>query len=431
MKKQIHQVTALLLALAMLSSCSLLSSDEPVGLSATENTTPEPTVAQVEPADPGLAAPGDAQTDTAQPGAVGAGTDGQAAAPVAQVTPEPQAALPTPIALPPTPVPPTPTPDPTKPRTYIVKSGDVLGVIAQSFDVEVADIRKANNLSGNMIKVGQQLTIPPKGGLVESPPPVAAAPATDSAPAPKPTPVTCSSTAGHCVQSGDTMSAIARKHGVTVDALRAANPGIVNDLIRIGDVVALPGSGVVTAPVTGSGPSPVVTPLPVQIVPQSDADCRARYPRTATSEGYPYYHEGKCYQSPIGPAGSTGSTGVTPGPTKAPAKHDCPAGYVGWNDGLCYPYSGTPVATATPRATPESSNVRPNAQGQCPANYSKLSATVCLLNHGVTVTATPTPKPDPNMPMCDNGGQVTDKCHCRGGDILSSRCYHPAPTPTP
>jgi len=42
---------------------------------------------------------------------------------------------------------------------YKVRSGDVLGTIAQRYRVRVSDIRKWNRLSGNLIRVGQRLDI--------------------------------------------------------------------------------------------------------------------------------------------------------------------------------------------------------------------------------------------------------------------------------
>jgi membrane-bound lytic murein transglycosylase D len=42
---------------------------------------------------------------------------------------------------------------------YTVKSGDVLGKIANRYDVRIADIRSWNNLRGSMIRVGQRIDI--------------------------------------------------------------------------------------------------------------------------------------------------------------------------------------------------------------------------------------------------------------------------------
>jgi len=45
---------------------------------------------------------------------------------------------------------------------YRVKSGDVLGIIAEKYGVSVKQIRSWNNLKGNIIRVGQRLTIYPR-----------------------------------------------------------------------------------------------------------------------------------------------------------------------------------------------------------------------------------------------------------------------------
>jgi LysM repeat protein len=42
------------------------------------------------------------------------------------------------------------------------------------------------------------------------------------------------------VQSGDTLYAIARRHGVTVDALKAANPGVTERNLPVGRTLKLP-----------------------------------------------------------------------------------------------------------------------------------------------------------------------------------------------
>ncbi len=43
--------------------------------------------------------------------------------------------------------------------TYRVRSGDVLGTIAQRHNVRISDLKKWNNLSSNLIRVGQRLNI--------------------------------------------------------------------------------------------------------------------------------------------------------------------------------------------------------------------------------------------------------------------------------
>lgn len=78
-------------------------------------------------------------------------------------TPEPPTATP----IPPTPVPPTATPEPAPPasarRTYTVKQGDTLRAIAGQFNVTVAALLEANNLTpaqADALRPGQELIIP-------------------------------------------------------------------------------------------------------------------------------------------------------------------------------------------------------------------------------------------------------------------------------
>ncbi|HFQ95127.1 MAG TPA: LysM peptidoglycan-binding domain-containing protein [Anaerolineae bacterium] len=47
-------------------------------------------------------------------------------------------------------------------KIYVVKEGDTLGIIARKFNVTIAAIKKANNLGGGAIYVGQKLRIPVK-----------------------------------------------------------------------------------------------------------------------------------------------------------------------------------------------------------------------------------------------------------------------------
>ena len=49
------------------------------------------------------------------------------------------------------------------PGSYIVKRGDTLSEIAERFGLSMADLKSANNLSSNSIQVGQSLSIPGQG----------------------------------------------------------------------------------------------------------------------------------------------------------------------------------------------------------------------------------------------------------------------------
>ena len=281
------------------------------------------------------------------------------------------------------------TVDRTQPSSYVVQSGDVLGLIAERFDVDIAELRRVNDLSGNLIRVGQTLTIPADDGSTTSTDALAdetdvladetastpAGSTTPSTPSPTPTPVSCGANAvGHCVQSGDSLLGIASTYGTTVDALRSSNPSIVGDTIRIGDLLTIPGQtastdtsgGTTTGTTTGGTTSTEPTPIPA---PQSDADCAAR------NIEFPYFHaaDGLCYANPIGGDSSSGGDTLNTGSTDVstegarfvtvaiPSGQVCPdsAPYYGQFekdsaivDGpACYPAIAVIEATPTPGPT--------------------------------------------------------------------------------
>ena len=47
-----------------------------------------------------------------------------------------------------------------EPKTYIVKSGDSLGKIAERFNTTTDALKKANNLKSDIVYIGQKLIIP-------------------------------------------------------------------------------------------------------------------------------------------------------------------------------------------------------------------------------------------------------------------------------
>ncbi len=114
-------------------------------------------------------------------------------------------------------------------RTYTVQRGDTLSAIAYRQGTTVAALMQANGLYSSMIYVGQRLTIP--GGSS-----AASSGAASGSGAP-------SGGAGtYTVQRGDTLSAIAYRHGTTVAALMQAN-GLYSSVIYVGQRLTIPGSG--------------------------------------------------------------------------------------------------------------------------------------------------------------------------------------------
>jgi LysM repeat protein len=72
----------------------------------------------------------------------------------------PTASLAPPGSLAPSPTPTAPASVAATPISYVVQSGDTLGLIAARFGTTVDAIKAANGLSSDVINVGQRLTIP-------------------------------------------------------------------------------------------------------------------------------------------------------------------------------------------------------------------------------------------------------------------------------
>ncbi len=100
--------------------------------------------------------------------------------------------------------------------THIVKRGDTLGGIAVQYGRSVAAIRQANGLNGELIRIGQRLTIPSLADTAEE-----------------------EKATAYTVVAGDTLGAIAIRYGVSVSRLKQAN-GLRGDVIRIGQTLQIP-----------------------------------------------------------------------------------------------------------------------------------------------------------------------------------------------
>ena len=120
---------------------------------------------------------------------------------------------------------------------YVVKNGDYLGRIASRNRCTVAQIKRWNGLKSNNIRVGQRLVIYRGGGgpstSSSSSSTAAAAPSSSSSSNQSSTP-----TGTYTVKSGDTLSGIATRHGVTVNQLKQWN-GLTSNNIRVGQKLKL------------------------------------------------------------------------------------------------------------------------------------------------------------------------------------------------
>lgn len=92
--------------------------------------------------------------------------------------------------------------------TYTVKSGDSLYSIAREFNTTVDAIKTANNLTSNLLSIGQVLSIPSETGLETT----------------------------YTVQRGDSLYSIAKKFGTDVNTLKELN-SLTSNLLNIGQIL--------------------------------------------------------------------------------------------------------------------------------------------------------------------------------------------------
>ena len=103
---------------------------------------------------------------------------------------------------------PTVTPSQEQKETYIVQSGDSLYSIARKFNTTVDELKRLNNLSSNLLSIGQVLVLP-----IES-----------------------IGQTTYTVQAGDSLYSIARKFNTTVDNIKALN-NLSSNLLNIGQIL--------------------------------------------------------------------------------------------------------------------------------------------------------------------------------------------------
>ena len=96
---------------------------------------------------------------------------------------------------------------------YTVQSGDSLWSISKKFGISVDELKQANNLTSNLLSIGQNLYIPNKETDVI--------------------------TSEYVVSKGDTLYGIAQKFGTTVDNLKSIN-NLTTDSLAIGQILKIP-----------------------------------------------------------------------------------------------------------------------------------------------------------------------------------------------
>ncbi|MGA8339155.1 MAG: LysM peptidoglycan-binding domain-containing protein [Solirubrobacteraceae bacterium] len=123
---------------------------------------------------------------------------------------------------------------------HVVGPGESLSSIAAQDGLSVASLAAANGLSPDtQLQAGSTIQIPPQGASVVAPSTTEETGESGSTAVPAST----STSGAYVVQPGDTLSAIAARSGVSVDALAAANGLNPNSFLLTGTVLHLAGSG--------------------------------------------------------------------------------------------------------------------------------------------------------------------------------------------
>ena len=116
---------------------------------------------------------------------------------------------------------------------YVVRRGDTLYSVARRYGTTVSAIVQANGLpNSNRIYVGQRLVMPTSGAASQA-----------------------ATSGSYVVQRGDTLSSIAYRYGVSVQALASANNIYNTNLIHRGQRLIIPGAGTTAAPSSSSSGS--------------------------------------------------------------------------------------------------------------------------------------------------------------------------------
>ncbi|GAA3207418.1 hypothetical protein GCM10017690_15400 [Microbacterium terregens] len=144
-----------------------------------------------------------------------------------------------------------PAPAPSS-GTYVVDGGDTISSIAQRHAVSIQDVLAANGLGwSSIIYPGQTIVIPGSAPAVEAAPVEIAPPVEAVAPAPG-----APAAGAYVVVAGDTMSAIAARHGVTTQAVLDANGLTRSSIIYPGETIAIPSAA---APVLVANVTPITS----------------------------------------------------------------------------------------------------------------------------------------------------------------------------
>ena len=103
-------------------------------------------------------------------------------------------------------------------NTYTVKLGDTLYSISKEYETSVSNLKRINNLTSDVLSVGQQLLVPVSEDVIDT---------------------SITNFTNYRVLSGDTLYSIASNNGVSVDELKSIN-NLSNDNLSVDQVLKIP-----------------------------------------------------------------------------------------------------------------------------------------------------------------------------------------------
>ena len=102
--------------------------------------------------------------------------------------------------------------------TYVVKTDDSLFSVASNYGISVDELKRINNLGSDVLFIGQQLLVPSGSEIIDS---------------------NITNYVDYRIVSGDTLYGIASRYGVSVDELKSLN-NLPNNNLSVGQVIKVP-----------------------------------------------------------------------------------------------------------------------------------------------------------------------------------------------
>jgi len=106
--------------------------------------------------------------------------------------------------------------------TYVVKKGDTLYSISRIYGIPIDTLRRYNNLTSDLLSVGQQISIPSSETIIT--------PSEDEI---------INEPNTYVVQRGDTLFSISRKFGIPVNDIKIQN-NLTSDILSVGQILSIP-----------------------------------------------------------------------------------------------------------------------------------------------------------------------------------------------